>query len=200
MSLPRRALRAATVLLLPLLALGLWLGWLQATGNLAEVVPGAVYRSNQPDAEELSDYVRRLGIRTVVNLRGAAPGESWYEIEKATARDLGITLIDFPLSSARDLTETQMDDLVALLKTTKTPVLIHCRSGSNRTGLAAAAYLAFVAGADPGVAERQISLRFGHVWLPFGLETEAMDRSFAEMLERFGPRGSDPVEGSGSAP
>src|ERR671922_1591104 len=38
--------------------------------NFHAVVPGAVYRCAQPSGPRLERWVRRYGIRTVVNLRG----------------------------------------------------------------------------------------------------------------------------------
>lgn len=42
------------------------------------------------------------------------------------------------------------------------PMLIRCRHGSDRTGLATALYLAALTGASETGAEDQLSSRFGH--------------------------------------
>jgi uncharacterized protein (TIGR01244 family) len=191
MNIRKRALWAAAGLLLPVLVLGLYLGWLEVSGNFAPIIDGFAYRSNQPTPERLAEYKAAYGIRTVINLRGAAPGEAWYDLEKQAAKDLGLTLIDVPLSSARDLSDTELQQLVALLRTVEGPVLIHCRSGSNRTGLAAAIYLSEIGQADAEVAGEQLSLRFGHVSVPFRPETSAMDRSWQRYLSLRGPGGAD---------
>ena len=71
--------------------------------------------------------------------------------------------------------------LAALLRDAPKPVLIHCRSGADRTGLEPALYLAAVAGSSEDAAEGQISLYYGHVSLPVSAAWP-MDRSW-EVLE-----------------
>src|SRR3546814_3645424 len=83
-------LTAASVLLI-----GGYLGFLQLSGNFHEVVAGELYRSAQPSAAKLENYVRRHGIRTVINLRGENSDTRWYREEVDTARRLGIQHIDF---------------------------------------------------------------------------------------------------------
>ncbi len=99
----RRALWVATGLCMPVLMLASYLAWLQVSGNFAPVVEGAVYRSNQPTPERLADYQAAYGIRTVITLRGAAPDEDWYALEKQATDALGMTVFDVPLSSTREL-------------------------------------------------------------------------------------------------
>ena len=177
----KRAIWAALGLCMPFLALAAFLGWLEVSGNFGTVLPGMVYRSSQPTPERLETYVNDHGIKTVLNLRGAAPGEPWYEAERQAAEKLGLTMVDFPLASTRELTPDEETTLLQILRDATPPLLIYCRSGANRTGLAAAAYLAFVAGQPPQVASRQISLRYGHLAVPFRPETSAMDRSWISM-------------------
>ena len=61
------------------------------------------------------------------------------------------------------------------------PILIHCRSGADRTGLASVVYLARVAHADEETAERQLSIRYGHFAVPFFSSAYAMDESWEDM-------------------
>ena len=70
--------------------LGTYLFAIQATGNFAEVVPGTLYRSNQPTALHVADYAERYGIKTIVNLRGSSEDATWYKSEVAAARSLNI--------------------------------------------------------------------------------------------------------------
>jgi protein tyrosine/serine phosphatase len=69
------------------------------------------------------------------------------------------------------------------------PILIHCRECADRSGLAAAFYLAAVKKSGEAAAERQLSIRFGHVAIPF-VGTYAMDRTFESMEPAFGFSGS----------
>jgi len=162
-------------------ALALYLGTLQLTGNFHTVIAGELYRSAQPDAASIARWHARYGIRSIVNLRGAEPGEEWYDSEVAEAASLGMAHYDFRMSASRDIDSARAAELTAILREAPAPILIHCRSGSDRTGLAAALYLAHVAGRGEEEAEAQISLFYGHFSVPVSA-TWAMDRSW-EVLE-----------------
>jgi len=155
----------------------LHLAALQLAGNFHVVAPDEAYRSAQPSAADIAAYSERYGIRTVVNLCGASRAP-WYADEKRATAKLGIRLIDFPLSAATDVTPAQISSLAGLLKTADKPILIHCKSGADRTGLASVIYLGEVAGADEATAERQLSIWYGHVSLFGWSPTAAMERSW----------------------
>lgn len=162
---------------------GIYPDWRQHTGNFAAVVAGEVYRSNQPTPERLSSYQRELGIRSVLNLRGANPGAGWYEAEKREAHDLGLTLIDFWMSANPELSPDQTETLITILRDAPKPLLIHCRSGADQTGLASVIYEAIIDGIDEQVAERQFSIRFGHFSVPVLSSTWPMDATW-ERIEQ----------------
>ena len=178
MSLYTRLKYALGAFVLLLLGLGLYLGAIQLSGNFAPVVAGEVYRSNQATAARLARYRDSYGIRTVLNLRGASPGSDWYDEEVRAAAALGMTLIDFPLSASRELTETQIRDLTRILRDAPKPLLIHCRSGADRTGLASVIYQAVIKGMDEDRAESQLSLRFGHFSVPVLSQAWPMDQTW----------------------
>jgi protein tyrosine/serine phosphatase len=154
----------------------------QTTGNLHTVVPGVLYRSGQLSAAELEQVVRRDGIRSVLNLRGAASGEGWYDAELAASKDAGVVHADFRMSSREILDDRRALELIALMRRLPAPVLIHCEHGSDRSGLASALFVSAVLGDDEEVAERQLSIRYGHFSVPYLSGTFAMDESF-ELLE-----------------
>ena len=176
---------AGIVLVIGAVTLGAYLAAIQLTGNFAAIVPGEAYRSNQPSAADIAAYSARYGVRTIVNLRGRHEAAAWYRDEAAAAKNLGIRLIDFPMEADRRLDVEGAGQLVALLRDAPRPILIHCRSGADRTGLASVLYLARIAGVDEEKAERQLSVRFGHIGIPFLSSTYAMDESW-EALEAAG--------------
>jgi protein tyrosine/serine phosphatase len=158
-----------------------YLGGLQLTGNFHTVVAHEVYRAAQPDADDLAGYVRDYGIRSVVNLRGSHPGEAWYDEEVRSSQTLDLTHVDLALSAKRELTDTNIMALQRILQTTPRPLLLHCKSGADRTGLAAAFYLLDVQHMPPPQAAGQLSWRYGH--LPcLGNRTVAMDRTFTHIV------------------
>ena len=171
------------------LGAGGYLGALQLTGNFHEVIPGVYYRSAQLSGSQFDSYLKRYGIKTVINLRGPHPGEDWYDAEVAAARSNDALHIDLALSARHDLTEDQSKQLLAILKDAAQPVLVHCQGGADRTGLASVMYLQQVAGVPEEKAERQLSVVYGHIGLPF-LRVYAMDRSWGRFEKEIGLQNS----------
>ena len=177
----RAAWAIGGILLAVALSAGGHLEALQLTGNYHTVVAGQLYRSAQPASADLSRYAMAHGIKTIVNLRGENRGSSWYDAEIAESKQLGISHVDFRMSARRDLTRAEAAELIAILERAEKPVLVHCKAGADRSGLAAALYVAAVAKRGEAAAEDQLSIRYGHISLPVSA-AYAMDRTF-EILE-----------------
>lgn len=163
------------VLLLAIATFGLY-RWEQ--GNFGVVVPNEVYRSRQLGKTELTDVLTRYDIKSIVNLRGRNFGESWYLDEVAVAEQLNVKLYTLSLSTYRELGPADLDELEATLREAPKPLLIHCKSGADRTGLAAALYLYKIRNRPADEAVDQLSLYYGHIPGFLHLESSAMDRSF----------------------
>lgn len=146
-------------------------------------------RSAQPTAEDIAYYAKNYAIKTIINLRGDNSGSSWYDAEIAQAKALGITHVDFGMSASRELTQAEAATLVGILERAEKPVLIHCKAGADRSGLASALYVAAVAKLGETAAEEQISIRYGHFSLPLS-EAYAMDRTFEAIEPWLGFHGS----------
>ena len=177
----------AVALLLVVLALGsggTYLGALQVNGNFHAVIPGELYRSAQLAPAEIAVYTKRYHIRTIVNLRGEGKGSEWYDDEIVAAKGLGVAHDDFRMSAGQELSLAKAKQLVAILANAEKPILIHCKGGADRSGLAAALYLAAVKKADEEDAGRQISFWYGHLSVPF-LPAYAMDDSFDKLARRL---------------
>lgn len=159
-----------------------YLSVLHYRGNIHPIVAGEAYRSAQVTPPQIAWFRRQHGIASILNLRGAAPGAIWYEDEVAAAEAQGIVHADFGMSASRDLTQDEAADLVALMERLPKPILIHCRHGSDRTGLAAALYLAWLKGTDEETAEAALSIRYGHFAIPVLSAAWPMTRTF-ERLE-----------------
>ena len=131
-------------------------------GNLGVVDDGLVYRSAQP-LEGLAGLVLEKRIATVLNLRGGSDKDPWYAAEVAATRTLGVDFYDLPLVATVRPSRTQLLTVLELLERCKYPLLIHCKSGSDRTGLVSALYLMSRKGVPPERAEDAFSLYYGHV-------------------------------------
>ena len=169
-------------------------GIIQWGGNFHEVASGRFYRSAQLDGPTLHQVIQRHGIKTVLNLRGPNRGESWYDQELSVTQADGVTHLDMALSAYRDLSPAQMAELARLMADAPKPLLVHCESGADRTGLASALYK-LSQGAPLAEARNELSARYGHfpMLVP---RSAAMDRSLSRYAASLG---ADPT-GATSAP
>jgi len=163
---PRSGTRYAKTAAVLVLVCAIVLGWVFRRpwfeGNLAVVDPGNVLRSAQPTGQ-LANWIRDHQISSILNLRGGGPADWWYEKEVQTARQSGTTYYDLPLSATRRPTRRELLRLVDLLDHCTYPLLIHCKSGADRTGLASALYLMVRRGEPPEQALGAFSIEFGHI-------------------------------------
>ena len=131
-----------------------------AWSNFAAVVPGRLYRSNHPTPQRLARLAGRHGIRTLINLRGRC-GNGSDALSRAAAARLGLAFVDAPLSSGRAPQRAEVLTLAEALRHSAEPILVHCKSGADRAGFAAALFL-LLEGRSAAAALRQLSLRHGH--------------------------------------
>jgi protein tyrosine phosphatase (PTP) superfamily phosphohydrolase (DUF442 family) len=192
MSLPRKAellrrlLRSGTrVITIGLLTVGLlagsWAVYLQIVGNIHVVTPGIVYRSAQLNGTRLSDTLKQYQIKSVINLRGDSVGEGWYTDELKVTAVHGARHYDLGMRAKERPDVETIKKMFNILRMAPRPILIHCNSGSDRTGLVAAIYKYFLEGRPVEEAASQLSFRFGHFpWLGSG--TKAMDETFERLV------------------
>lgn len=128
--------------------------------NLAEVVPGKLYRSNHPTPGRLAAMTRRLRLRTLVNLRGQRACGSDALSRDAAAR-LGLDHVDMAFESRGAPHRDRVLRFAELYRSIETPALLHCKSGADRAGLAAGLAI-LLEGGTAAQALRQLSWRFGH--------------------------------------
>jgi protein tyrosine phosphatase (PTP) superfamily phosphohydrolase (DUF442 family) len=136
-----------------------WAQPLQETGfpNLFKV-SDTLYRSAQPTDEALRN-VKNLGIVTVVNLRAFHSDRD--ELDPA----LGYEHID--MKTWHPEREDAVRFLAIVTDPNRTPVLLHCKHGSDRTGAMTAIYRVAVQGWTKGEAIREMTeggYGFHKVW------------------------------------
>ncbi len=146
--------------------------------NFHEVAEGRVYRSAQMNGSALRAIISQKGVKSIINLRGANGEKAWYRAETNAAVEMGVLHFDIPLSASREVSLEQMEGIVAILKTAPQPLLIHCQSGADRTGLVSALYKLTQEGVSAEKSAEQLTwLRFHFPHL-FWRGTIAMDNSF----------------------
>lgn len=154
------------VFLLLLSVLGLFL--IQAAyelllgDNFHVVVPGEVYRSAQPAPSELRRWTDRYGLRTVVNLRGESSRE-FHDAQQAVVAELGLEMTDVKFSAMHHPPRPELLRLIEALETAPKPILLHCKRGADRTGVASVLAAMAIGGQDYATARGQLSWQFGHI-------------------------------------
>jgi protein-tyrosine phosphatase len=154
--------------ILTALSLTLVFGRPRLTGNFGIVEAGRVVRCAQPTTQ-LADLIRDHHLASILNLRGGSSKDWWYVAEVRTAQANGVAFYDYPLSATRRPSRRDLLVLTDVLERCRYPLLIHCKAGADRTGLASALYLMMSRGEPPEQAIRAFSLAYGHVPL-FGPE------------------------------
>jgi protein tyrosine/serine phosphatase len=157
-----------------------------AGSNFHTVAAHRCYRSAQPSPEALRVLAQTLGIRTVVNLRGLNDDEAWYHEERQAAERLALAFVDAGLWSSSPPSAEEFGDLVRAIDGSAEPILLHCQSGIDRSGFAAAVYLLLKTDMPLDEASCQLSPRFGHN--PWG-RAACQDRvlgGYASWLEAHG--------------
>ncbi|HVZ09139.1 protein tyrosine phosphatase [Rhodopila sp.] len=132
-----------------------------AWSNLAPVIPGKVYRCNHPTPRRLARLTRKLGLKTLINLRGRTRSGSDALSREAAAR-LGLAFHDMAFESRGAPHRDRILRLHGIWQTMQTPAILHCKSGADRAGLVAGLIVLFEGG-TAAEALKQLSWRFGHV-------------------------------------
>jgi protein tyrosine phosphatase (PTP) superfamily phosphohydrolase (DUF442 family) len=129
--------------------------------NLAPVIPGKIYRCNHPTPGRLRRLAARLGLRTLINLRGRTQSGS-DALSREAARELGLTFHDMAFESRGAPQRERILRLYGIYTSMQTPAIMHCKSGADRAGLAAGLMVLFEGG-SAAEALRHLSWRFGHI-------------------------------------
>jgi len=174
------------VLLLLALSLGGFVGHLIARHNFHIVSAGRIYRSAQMSAEGFTRVIQEESIKSIINLRGENADQDWYQEETSTAQRLGVQHYDFALSAGHEVNDEEIDRILETINRAPKPMLIHCKSGSDRTGLVGALYLYSLEGQSAESADRELTIFYGHVPYLFWRDTVAMDRSFWRYVRSHG--------------
>jgi hypothetical protein len=134
--------------------------------NFHWVVPGEAARAMQDWAGGLSRFLKRRGIRAIINLRGRNQDLSWWQKETAIAKAAGIAHLDAMLDSRKLPTQAMLTCLIAAFDAAPRPFLLKCSGGQDRTSFAAALYIIHRDGWQALDAARAQFARFPYLHFP----------------------------------
>lgn len=130
-------------------------------GKINEVL----YRGGQPKERGLSE-LKKLGISTVVDLRGEGPGKIAWERRQTEA--LGMRFLQIPVSGWSPPTDEQVAEFLSLFRENQQQkIFVHCRFGHDRTGVFVAVYRMAIEKWSPEQAMREMYFfGFNGFWHP----------------------------------
>ena len=105
--------------------------------NLARIAPG-LWRSQQPTKAGFRE-AKRLGIRTVINLRK-------LHSDRSKLAGAGLQYVHIPIAPWNPKREHVLAFLKVASDPRYQPVLVHCQHGSDRTGIMVASYRVYALG------------------------------------------------------
>lgn len=107
--------------------------------RLAVVEPKVLYRSGQPDTDQLETLRDELGIKTVLIVRKGDSRRVPEEVEHAES--LGMKVVRIPIDSRVPISDQEVRAFFECVDdSTNQPVLVHCSAGRHRTGYLCALY------------------------------------------------------------
>jgi len=129
--------------------------------NMFRIAPG-MYRSSQPTPAHVAD-AKKLGIRTIINLRGRRDDCGSYFLEERACRRHGVTLVDFPINSRDAPKKENLHRAREIWNSIEYPALMHCKAGSDRVGFMSTLYMLVHEKRPVEEAMGQLHWRFGHI-------------------------------------
>ncbi len=155
----------------------------------AHWVSPELVRTNQPWPFQLKAW-RDSGIRTVINLRGGFD-TSVYALERHACERLGLTLVDFVITSREVPSRARIHGAKALFESIEYPALMHCKSGADRAGIMSVFYAHWRLGQPIRQAMGQLDLKYLHMRQG---KTGVLDYMFERYLAEGEAKGQSLIE------
>ena len=136
-------------------------GFLRARFANRHDIGGGMYRENQPSPKRIA-LLAEEGIKTILNLRAESP-KGFYLLEEEACQKHGIKLVNFRVYSRDVHTREKIRAAKALFPTLEYPVMMHCKSGADRTGFMGVLYRHFHMGDSREQAMEQLAFKYLHI-------------------------------------
>jgi len=162
-------------------------GFLRALYRNRFRLTGGLYRANQPSPAILRRYKDELGIKSVVNLRGAHDHLGWYRLEHRACQALGIRLLTTTVNSRELLEPAQVLAIADFIRSIPLPAVVHCKSGADRAGFFSVLYRHVRLGEPIEDAAQELHWSYGHFK---SAKTGVLDHFFRTYLAERQPHQS----------
>jgi protein tyrosine/serine phosphatase len=121
------------------------------------------YRSSQPTMWQLRRVVKKLGIKTILNLKGNNPNSAYWAFEKEQCAKLGIRLVDIEIYSRETPWPENIRHAKEVFESIEYPMWMHCKAGADRTGIYATFYQYFHQGIPIEQTDQLKLWPYGHI-------------------------------------
>lgn len=136
------------------------------------------WRAAQPAPHDIAQ-LKRMGVKTIVNLRGERlSGSYWLEVEACKRH--GLKMENCVVRSRAAPSIAELRNVRELFQRIEYPALVHCKSGADRAGLISTIYMHLIEGQPIEQAVQQLSLKYGHIKQA---DTGVIDHFFAKYIE-----------------
>lgn len=130
--------------------------------NFYEVVPARLYRSAKMPGAALGKLIDEYGIKSVIDMRlSGGELDASGAGEEQTAAAHGAVYRHVPMTSSRASQRERIMRLLDAFDELTPPILVHCTSGSERSGVASAIWLIEKEQRPVAEASEQLALHFG---------------------------------------
>lgn len=128
--------------------------------HLYEIAPGA-WRSNQPGPGRIAKHAQN-GFKSVLRLR-APRLNGRHLLEREACVLHGLKLVNVQINAGSLGPAERLIELLDAFASIEKPFVMHCKSGIDRTGLAAFLYLLAETDTAPKIARQQLSFKYLHL-------------------------------------
>ena len=151
-------------------------------GNFHSVVQNKLYRSGQMSHEKLAETIKEYGIKTVIDLRYGEDDPVDGVTEKDIVERDGGKYVHVPVLGSKLPDKATVLKLLDTYEQTEKPILVHCSSGTHRSGVASALYLLDMEKVKIETAKEQMDPKYGFFRLERALVSFFKDRPTIDNL------------------
>ena len=138
--------------------------------NFYAVEKDMFYRSKQLSSTNLDFYIKKYGIKSVVNLRGVNKHRKWWKKERQVTLDNNVYFYNISMRAEKLPSKHNIKKLINIFESAPKPILVHCFYGADRTGEACAVWSLMrdeIKKVDLNESKKkaleQLSIKYGHI-------------------------------------